>query len=111
MKEMKSKRKSLPRLHWISEAESRVCEVRLYDALFKSKDPMELEDWVSDLNPESVIVRNQARVPSYVTDSCKDNKSYKTYQFERQGFFVVDEDSTNKKPIMNRTVALKKDYE
>ncbi|KAH0574733.1 Glutaminyl-tRNA synthetase [Spironucleus salmonicida] len=111
MRDMKLKKKTLPRLHWISENDSRVAEVRLYDVLFKSKDPMAVEDWLSDINPKSIVIQANARVPRYVADSCKDGKSYKHYQFERQGFFVVDEESTNKKPILNLTVALKKDYE
>ena len=57
MKEMKSKKKTLPRLHWISEFESRICEVRLYDIFFMGRDPMEVDDWVTDLNPNSVVVR------------------------------------------------------
>lgn len=49
-------------VHWISECDSRVAEVRLYDVLFKSKDPMEIEDWLGDMNPNSLVVMPRARV-------------------------------------------------
>lgn len=97
--------------HWISEADSRIAEVRLYEALFKSKDPMEVEDWIGDMNPNSLIIKAKARVPKFVVDYAKDGKCYKIHQFERLGFFVVDEESTAQKPIFNRTVALKQNYE
>jgi glutaminyl-tRNA synthetase len=80
-------------LHWIAENDSRIAEVRLYEALFKSKDPMEVEDWLGDMNPDSLVVK-KARIPKFVAEYAKDNKGYKMHQFERLGFFVVDEEST-----------------
>lgn len=68
---------------------------------------MAIEDWESDLNPESLVVCSKARVPDYVCKHCADGESRKIFQFERVGFFVVDEESTAKNPVMNRIVALK----
>ncbi|CAL6101673.1 Glutaminyl-tRNA_synthetase [Hexamita inflata] len=111
-KAMKAQKKTLLHLHWISENDSRVAEVRLYDVLFKSRDPMEVEDWIADMNPNSLIVKDKARVPKYVAEAGtqKDGVQYKMFQFERLGFFVVDEQSSNKKLIFNRTVALKSSF-
>jgi len=51
----------------------------LYDVLFKSKDPMEIEDWIGDMNPNSLIVKDKARLPKYVVEYAKDPKSYKMF--------------------------------
>lgn len=63
------------------------------------------------MNPDSLIVKDKARCPKFAVDYCKDGKSYKMFQFERLGFFVVDEDSTAKHPIFNRCVALKSNFD
>lgn len=51
----------------------------------------------------------KARVPKFAVKHCNFNEThdYKMYQFERLGFFVVDEESTTEHPIFNRTVALR----
>ncbi|KAJ0988083.1 hypothetical protein J5N97_006439 [Dioscorea zingiberensis] len=52
-------RKTKPKgvLHWISQPSPGVepfkVEVRLFEKLFLSQNPAELEDWLSDLNPHS----------------------------------------------------------
>ena len=44
-----------------------------------SKDPQILENWIPDLNPNSLIIKSEARVPKYVADYGKENKSYKMF--------------------------------
>ena len=108
---LKNQKKTLLHQHWISETDSRIAEVRLYEHLFLSKDPMEVEDWIADMNPNSLVVKSKARIPKFVAEYAKEPKGYKVHQFERLGFFVVDEESTAQKPVFNRTVALKQTYE
>ncbi len=93
-------------IHWVSAAHAVDAEVRLYDRLFSKPDPNEVEagqDFTSNLNPDSMEVVGGAKVePSLATPALEEH-----YQFERIGYFCVDQDSTPGKPVFNRTVALK----
>ncbi|KAB2624266.1 glutamine--tRNA ligase-like [Pyrus ussuriensis x Pyrus communis] len=97
-------------LHWVSEPSPGVdplkVEIRLFDRLFLSENPAELEDWLADLNPQSkVVIPNAYAVPSLGSAVVGD-----TFQFERLGYFVVDKDSTPEKLVFNRTVTLRDSY-
>ena len=90
-------------IQWVSDGAIEA-EVRLYDKLFMSKDPMAVEgDWTKDLNKDSVVVKEGALVEPML----KDAKEYDRFQFERLGYFVVDKDSTSEKKVFNRTISLK----
>ncbi|GMP83345.1 hypothetical protein CsSME_00037294 [Camellia sinensis var. sinensis] len=97
-------------LHWVAEPSSGVdplkVEVRLFDRLFLSENPAELDDWLGDLNPESKVVMPGA----YAVPSVKNAAVGDTFQFERLGYFVVDKDSTSEKLVFNRTVTLRDSY-
>ena len=99
-------RKVKSTIHWVSAAHAVDAEVRLYDKLFSKPDPNEVEpgkDFTSNLNPDSLQVVYGAKVePSLATPALEEH-----YQFERIGYFCVDQDSTPGKPVFNRTVALK----
>lgn len=91
-------------LHWVSVKESMPCEVRLYDVLFTAHNPNEIENWFEAVNPDSLIVKPNAVMNKYLSKVAVEDH----YQFERIGFFVVDQDS---KPasnyfVWNRTVTL-----
>ncbi|XP_028757910.1 glutamine--tRNA ligase-like [Neltuma alba] len=97
-------------LHWVPQPSPGVdplrIEVRLFEKLFLSENPAELDDWLGDLNPQSKVV-----IPSaYGLDSLRNVKVGERFQFERLGYFVVDQDSTPEKLIFNRTVTLKDSY-
>ncbi|KAK4376445.1 hypothetical protein RND71_002741 [Anisodus tanguticus] len=97
-------------LHWVAEPSPGVdplkVEVRLFDRLFRSENPAELDDWLGDLNPESkVVIQNAYAVPSVRTAALGDR-----FQFERLGYFAVDKDSTSEKLVFNRTVTLRDSY-
>ncbi|MGE5439374.1 MAG: glutamine--tRNA ligase/YqeY domain fusion protein, partial [Bacteroidota bacterium] len=93
-------------IHWVSALHALKAEVRLYDRLFKVEDPSvekEGSDWKSNLNPDSLQVLTSALVEPSLKNAPRGSK----YQFERQGYFCVDPDSTVEKLVFNRTVALK----
>ncbi|KAJ9708209.1 hypothetical protein PVL29_000325 [Vitis rotundifolia] len=97
-------------LHWVAEPSPGIdplkVEVRLFDKLFLSENPAELDNWLADLNPESkVVVPGAYAVPSLRTAAAGDR-----FQFERLGYFVVDKDSTSEKLVFNRTVTLRDSY-
>lgn len=81
-------------------------QVRLYDYLFKDENPMvsaEGGDWMKNLNPESMTLLDEV----YIEPSLKDVPAGFRCQFERNGYFTKDKDSTPERPVFNRTVALK----
>ncbi|MFH1735150.1 MAG: glutamine--tRNA ligase/YqeY domain fusion protein [bacterium] len=99
-------RKVKATLHWVSAEHAIDAEVRLYQTLFSKEDPEDVEegqDFTVHLNPDSLQVLSDAKLEPNLAGkepgfSC---------QFERQGYFCVDADSTAEKPVFNRTVTLK----
>ena len=93
-------------LHWVSSGHAIPAEVRLYSRLFSKEDPdavLEGEDWMSNLNPDSLNVLESCLVePSLAGSQAGDR-----FQFERQGYFCVDADTSKDKLVFNRTVILK----
>ena len=92
-------------IHWVSAAEARDCEVRLYDRLFSQPDPdavPEGQDFTAALNPAS-LVTVQAKIEPGVAAHPAGTR----YQFERTGYFMSDEDSTPDRLVFNRIVSLR----
>lgn len=97
-------------LHWVSEPSPGVdplkVEVRLFEKLFNSENPAELDNWLGDLNTESKMVIPAA----YAVSSLRGATVGDRFQFERLGYFAVDTDSTPEKLVFNRTVTLKDSF-
>ncbi|CAK7326604.1 unnamed protein product [Dovyalis caffra] len=97
-------------IHWVAEPSREVdplsIEVRLFDKLFNSENPAELEDWLADVNLQSKVVISGA----YAVPSLRDAAVGDRFQFERLGYFVVDKDSTPERLVFNRTVTLRDGY-
>ena len=93
-------------LHWVSAAHALDAEVRLYGPLFTVEDPMDVppeRDFTHFLDPESLRILPAAKIePSLADAECG-----QTLQFERQGYFCVDPDSTPERRVFNRTVTLR----
>jgi len=99
-------RKVKATLHWISAAQAVPAEIRLYNHLFtkpNADDAEEGKDFKSNLNPESLEVLQDC----VLEPSLKNANPGDVYQFERQGYFCMDPDSSPAKPVFNRTVTLK----
>ncbi len=92
-------------IHWVSADHGVPAEVRLYDRLFSIEDPgSEGEDFVRYLNPDSL----ETLTTCYVEQSLKNANPGSPYQFERLGYFCVDEKDTKAgKPVFNRVVPLR----
>jgi len=92
-------------LHWVSVAHAVPVEVRLYDRLFATETPENVEeghDFKENLNPDSLKVITACAEASIVNARAGDR-----FQFERLGYFCVDPDSQSEKLVFNRTVPLK----
>ncbi len=93
-------------IHWVASAHAVEAEVRLYDRLFQSEDPMDVPeggDWRDTLNPGSLEVLSTARLEGALGGA----KPGERFQFERLGYFCADPDGAPGRPVFNRTVGLK----
>lgn len=95
-------------IHWVSAAHAYETEIRLYDRLFKDPHPGSGDkDFLEDINPDSVKV-----ITAQLEQSAQEAKPGDIYQFERHGYFVADrKDSVAGKPVFNRTVTLRDNWQ
>lgn len=102
-------RKVKSTLHWVSVKHAIDAEVRLYDHLFVKPDPDDVpegSDWKSNINPNSLITLANSKLEPEL----KNLKVGDKVQFERQGYFCVDPDTSSDKIVFNRTVTLKDEW-
>jgi glutaminyl-tRNA synthetase len=97
-------RKVKATIHWVSAGHAIAAEVRLYNPLFTRPDPRGGEGFVADLNPQSLERLSDARVEPALAGM---TNFAEPVQFERQGYFVRDPDSTAQRLVFNRTVGLR----
>ena len=97
-------------IHWVDGSDCKKIEVRLYERLFKHKNPEDStivpDGFLSDVDENSLTVVEDALADNYLS---KTAKVWNKYQFERIGFFSVDPDTTKSNLVFNRTVSLKED--
>ena len=91
-------------LHWLSCQNAVPAEVRLYDRLFSVENPgADERDFRELLNPNSLTVLKNCYVEQYLTEK----KPGDFLQFQRIGYFTLDESSKEGHLIFNKTVGLK----
>jgi glutaminyl-tRNA synthetase len=87
---------------WLSAAHAIPVAARLYDRLFKTEDPSEGGDYKANINPEARV-----DVRGLVEPSMRGAAAGTRVQFERIGYFCVDQDSTPELLVVNRTIGLR----
>ncbi len=92
-------------LHWVSAADAVTAEVRLVGPLFARPEP-DAGNFAADLNPDSLVVLSDARLEPAILAG----NDEAPVQFERQGYFKRDQDSTPAKPVFVRTIGLRDTY-
>ncbi|NND98195.1 MAG: glutamine--tRNA ligase/YqeY domain fusion protein [Pirellulaceae bacterium] len=100
-----SGRKVKGTIHWVSADHAVEVEVRNYDRLFTVENPDATEaskSFLDHMNPDSLDV-----LTAYVEPALADAKVGDRVQFERLGYYVVDQDSADDKPVFNRIVPLR----
>ncbi len=93
-------------IHWVSAAHALRAEVRLYDRLFTAEfpDADKERNFKDFLNPASLTVLADCRLEPGLAQAGSDDR----FQFERQGYFCLDADSSRAdKPVFNRIVTLR----
>jgi len=91
-------------LHWVSVKHAIKVKVREYDRLFmnESPDSDEAKDFMEFLNPNSLKI-----IEAYAEPSLKEANIGDRFQFQRIGYFSVDDDSTKENMVFNKTVGLR----
>ncbi|MBO6214173.1 MAG: glutamine--tRNA ligase/YqeY domain fusion protein [Lachnospiraceae bacterium] len=94
-------------IHWVSAAEAMPVEVRLYENLVDEEAGVYDEEGNVNVNPDSLKVCR-----AYTEPSLKSAAGQDSFQFVRNGFFVVDsKDSKEGEPVFNRIVSLKSSFQ
>jgi len=90
-------------IHWVNASDAQDVEVRLYDRLFKHENPGSLDNYLEEINPDSLSIVS-AKVEPFLASA----DGSEQFQFERVGYFTVDEKfKAQGKLVFNKTVALK----
>jgi len=88
-------------IHWVSADHAVPAEIRVYDRLFTVENP-DSDSFKEYLNPNSLEV-----LDAFVEPTLKNAEPGYRLQFERQGYYCVDPDTTTDKLVINRTVPLR----
>ena len=91
-------------IHWVSAKYAVPAEFRLYEPLFKDGE-IDMENLLDCIDPDSIVVK-QGFVEPFLADA----KPGVPYQFMRVGYFTADYDTSDEKPVFNRTVGLKDSF-
>jgi glutaminyl-tRNA synthetase len=99
-----SLRKVKATIHWVSSGEAKKISVRQYDRLFNTPSPEEDKDvdFMTHLNPNSLSVQ-----PAFAESMLSEAKPGDHFQFQRLGYFVCDQDSSDTLTVFNKTVGLR----
>jgi len=91
-------------LHWVSIKHAIKAEVREYDRLFMDEAPDSHQDksFMEFINPNALKI-----IEAFVEPSLQDAKIGDRFQFQRLGYFNVDNDSTSNHLVFNKTVGLR----
>ena len=102
-----SERKVKGTIHWVSKSNSLDAEVNLYDRLFKNEFPEKTKgiSFVESFNENSL-----KKINVKAERSLENSKVGQIFQFQRKGYFVVDDDSKKGSLIFNRTVELRDNW-
>lgn len=96
-------------LHWVEAGSCVDATIRLYDYLFRElteEEEEQVQDISERLNPDSLTILTGCKVEPMLGQAQAGSR----YQFLREGYFIMDKDSTAGKPVFNRIVGLKDSY-
>lgn len=94
-------------LHWVNAPTSVKGEIRMYDRLFTTENPLaEGIEFLSKVNLESLKVLDTVKLEPALADA----RVGEGFQFLRQGYFTLDRDSTPEHLVFNQTVSLKEGW-
>lgn len=91
-------------IHWVSAEQAQKIHVNVYDRLFNDENPAghKDKDFLEFINPNSLTVMKEC----YGEPSLREARPGESFQFERLGYFCVDQDS-GEPIVFNRAVTLR----
>lgn len=91
-------------IHWISKKNSISAKFKIFQHIFTIKNPDLIKNYLKYINNESIKNKN-----GFIEKSLIKNINKKFFQFEREGYFIIDKKETikNKKITFNKTISLK----
>jgi glutaminyl-tRNA synthetase len=93
-------------IHWVSASQGIAAEVRIYERLFRVANPEEGDDFLANLNPDSLKI-----VQAIVEPALAQAQAEERFQFEREGYFVADRyDHRPDRPVFNRILDLRDSF-
>jgi glutaminyl-tRNA synthetase len=93
-------------IHWVSASQGVAAEVRIYERLFRVANPEEGDDFLANLNPDSLKI-----VQAIVEPALAQAQAEERFQFEREGYFVADRyDHRADRPVFNRILDLRDSF-
>ena len=93
-------------IQWVDASNCLNATVNMYDKLFLTSNPGELEDYLENLNPESLVVLKDCKIDKDLENA----KPGDSFQFMRNGYFTVDKYSSEDNIVFNLTASLKDSY-
>jgi len=88
-------------IHFVEATQAIPTEFRIYDRLFTKENPGKHDNFEELINPNSLV-----STYGFCERNIIGAELYKSYQFERNGYFCRDEDSDGML-VMNKTVSLR----
>jgi len=99
-----SKRKVKGTLHWVSLEQAHPIKVNLYDRLFEVEEP----DKGKEEDPSTFINSNSySQTTGFVEPSVAKATQGTRFQFQRMGYFILDEKTPEGALVFNKTVGLR----
>ena len=93
-------------IHWIDAKDNIPAEFRLYEPLINDAEAGNSSNFLDDINPNSLIIKQ-----GFIEPRLKDAKILDKFQFIRNGYFTVDSKYTTAgKLVFNRIVPLKSSF-
>ena len=93
-------------IQWVDANNCLNATVNMYDKLFLTSDPGDVDNYLENLNPDSLIVLKDCKIDKDLENA----KVGDCFQFMRNGYFAVDKYSTEDNVIFNLTATLKDSY-
>ncbi|MBO5454108.1 MAG: glutamine--tRNA ligase/YqeY domain fusion protein [Clostridia bacterium] len=93
-------------IQWVDASNCLNAQVNMYDKLFLTSNPGDLEDYLENLNPDSLVILKDCKIDADLASA----KVGDSFQFMRNGYFTVDKNSTEDNIIFNLTATLKDSY-
>ncbi|MET0064713.1 MAG: glutamine--tRNA ligase/YqeY domain fusion protein [Candidatus Thiodiazotropha sp.] len=94
-------------IHWVSARHGVKGEVRLYDRLFRQANAEKVEEggrFTDNLNPDSLRTLTEC----YLEPALIESTDSQPYQFEREGYFILDPvEAGREPPVFNRIITLR----